>query len=523
MGPTTPDQAVRWFRYLLIGVLAACGAAYVVFTIHWQWMWDTQVMHYIVLALDRGKVPYRDIYDINMPGAYLTEKWALAIFGPGDLGWRLYEYTLLGTLTAAMIVIAWPVDWLAGLFAGVLFTVQLGSYGPYQAAERDEVMTVLIFVAYAFLFTAVRRRIPWLSVLFGLPIGIAILIKPTALPLALCLLLLLFFALRRRQINPWPYLLYSVAGLGIALAILLRFLLPHQAYESFFFILTQLVPYYSGLTHPSLWVMVRRSIPAAFVVYIVLALLLAITRTRKSNWETWAIWLGAAFGAISYFGQHKGYDYHRIPLVCFLLLWVGMEFTGALREQEDTARSGMRRSIAALGLAFGVLFMAPFNMRKIHAHHETNQAAYVLEDDLRQLSGPQLDGRSLDGRVQCFDMVGGCLSALYRLGIVESTGFTGDTQLFAPDDGKIVPYYRNLMLEELRAAPPSVIVFSNEWYVAGDYSFAKLDAWPAFRDYLDQNYRLETTQGPFDLYGYPMAYRIYVLKNDTAHLAQVSQ
>ena len=495
---------LRWFRYLLIAVLAACGLAYVLFTLHWQWMWDTQVMHYIVLALDRGKVPYRDIYDINMPGSYLTEKWALAIFGPTDFGWRIYEYTLLSAMTAAMIAIAWPVDWLAGLFAGVLFTVQLGSYGPYQAAERDEVMTVLIFIAYAFLFAAVRRRTPWLAVLFGLPIGIAILIKPTALPLALCLLILLCVALRRRAVSHWPYLLYSLAGLAIALAILLRFLLPHRAYASFYFILTQLVPAYSALAHPSLWVMLRRCIPAAFIVYIFLALLLAFTRARRTNWETYAIWLGAAFGAISYFVQHKGYDYHRIALVCFVLLWVGMEFTTALRDP------GPRRAIAIAGLAFGVLFMAPFNVRKIHAHHETNRAAFVLADDFRQIAGPQIS--SLDGRVQCFDMVGGCLSALYRLNLVESTGFTGDTELFAPDDGKVVPYYRALMMRELHAAPPKVIVFSNEWYVAGDYSFAKLDAWPEFRDYLAQNYRLAATQGPFDLYGYPMAYRIYVLK-----------
>ena len=507
MGVSPTDQAIRWFRFLLIAVLAACGLAYVAFTLHWQWMWDTQVMHYIVLALDHGKVPYRDIYDLNMPGSYLTEKWALAIFGPTDLGWRLYEYALLGAMTTAMVVIAWPVDWLAGLFAGVLFTMQLGSYGPYQAAERDEVMTVLIFIAYAFLFTAVRRRIPWLTVCFGLPIGIAILIKPTALPLTFCLLVLLIVALRRKEVTPWPYLLWSLSGLSIAAAILLAFLLPYHAYSSFYFILTQLVPYYSSLAHPTLWVMVRRSIPAAFVVYLFLALLLACTRARRAGWETWAIWLGAAFGAVSYFGQHKGYDYHRTALVCFLLLWMGMEFTQALRDP------GVRRAIGVLGLAFGVLFMAPFNARKIHAHHETNEAAYVLKDDLQRLGG-----KHLDGKVQCFDMVGGCLSAMYRLGIVQSTGFTGDTTLFAPDDGKIVPYYRDLMMHELQAAPPSVIVFSNEWFVAGSYSFDKLNAWPEFRDYLGRNYRLEASQGPFDLYGYPMAYRIYVLKSDPAHL-----
>ena len=157
MQTTLTDRQIYYFRFLCVAVLLAGAACYVVFTIHWQWMWDTQVMHYIVLLLNHGKVPYKDIYDINMPGAYLTERWAIGIFGGGDLGWRLYEFTLLGSMTGAMIVIALPYDWLAGLFAGVLFSLQVGSMGPWQAAERDEVMTVLIFIGYAFLMLAVRK------------------------------------------------------------------------------------------------------------------------------------------------------------------------------------------------------------------------------------------------------------------------------------------------------------------------------------------------------------------------------
>ena len=507
MGIALPQRAVQWFRLLCIAALLGGAVCYILFTIHWQWMWDTTVMHYIVLALDHGKVPYRDIYDINMPGSYLTERWALDIFGSGDLGWRIYEFTLLGALTGAMMIIAKPWDWLAGLFAGVLFAVQLGSYGPYQAAERDEVMTVLIFVGCACLFTAVRRAWPWLALVYGLSIGIAILIKPTVLPLALALLVFVFVAARNRKLKAWPYVLYGIGGLSIALAILLTFILPHHALASFIYILSQLVPYYSGLAHPTLWVLVRRSLPAAFLIYFPLALALAFTNARRANWEIWAIRLGILFGAASYFFQHKGYDYHRIAFVCFGLLWVGIEFTTALRDP------GWRRAVGMSGLAFGALFMVPFNARKIRQHHEVNQAAYALKADLEQLGGSKLQGK-----VQCLDMVGGCLSALYRLGLVESTGFTGDTQFFGPDDGKIVPFYRNMLMNELQADPPEVIILSNEWYQSSTYSFEKLNTWPEFREYLNAHYRLEKTEGPYDFYG-TMSFRIYVLRHDVPNHA----
>jgi hypothetical protein len=111
MQTTLSDRPIQAFRVLCMAVLLAGAACYVVFSFHWQWMWDTQVMHYIVLLLNHGKVPYKDIYDLNMPGAYLTERWALAVFGGSDLGWRLYEFTLLGAMTLAMTVIARPHDW----------------------------------------------------------------------------------------------------------------------------------------------------------------------------------------------------------------------------------------------------------------------------------------------------------------------------------------------------------------------------------------------------------------------------
>jgi hypothetical protein len=488
-----------------MAVLLAGAASYVMFTIHWKWMWDTQVMHYIVLLLKHGKVPYKDIYDINMPGAYLTERWAIGIFGSGDLGWRLYEFTLLGAMTLAMIVIALPYDWLAGLFAGVLFMLQLGSLGPWQAVERDEVMTVLIFIGYAFLFLGIRKGIPWLMLPFGLAMGIATLIKPTVVPLVLCLLVFLIVVLRRRQKSPNAYILFAIAGLGIALGILLDFLLPQHAFGPFFFILSKLVPYYSSLAHPSLWVLIRRSLPQAFLIYMPLTLLLAVASRRRANWEMWAVRAGFLFGGISYFIQRKGYDYHRIAFVCFGLLWIGLEFTAAMKDR------GWRRNVGVVGIAFGVLMMVPLNARKVHGRHDGNAAVPVLEQDLLRLGG-----NKLQGKVQCLDMVGGCLSALYRLDLVQSTGFTGDTQFFGLDDGKVVPYYRKMLWDDFHQDPPAVIVLSDEWYQGSTYSFNKLNTWPEFRDYLNSAYRLEATRGPFTLYGYPMFFRIYVRKGSFA-------
>ena len=501
MQMTLSDRQVYAFRVVCMVVLFCGAAAYVVFTRHWQWMWDTQVMHYISFLIDHGRVPYRDIYDINMPGAYLTERWALRVFGGGDLGWRMYEYTLLGSMTVAMVVIAKPYDWLAGLFSGVLFTLLYGALGPFQAAERDEVMTALLFVGYAFLFTAVRKAWPLLMAPFGLAFGLAVLIKPTTLPFAVVLLVMPLVVQRRQGRSAAIYLGLALVGFALALGLLLQMLLPGHAVGPFLFILRKLVPYYASLAHPGWGVLIRRSLPKTVVLYAAAAAVLAWTNSRRANWEMWAIRLGFVFGALSYFVQRKGYDYHRISYLCFGLLWIGLEFTAALKDR------GWRRNLGVAGMGFAVLLMVPFNARKVRAMQDTNPAAFVLEDDLRRLGG-----EALQGRVQCLDLVGGCYSALFRMGLVQSTGFTGDLQFFGPNDGSVVPYYRKIFWDDIHRAPPQVIVLSNEWYQDSRYSFGKLDTWPEFRDYLSTAYRLDRTEGVFPLYGYPMMYRVYVLK-----------
>ena len=111
--------------------------------------------------------------------------------------------------------------------------LQHGSYGPYMAVERDEVMTVLIFVGCAFLFEGVRRRVAWLLLFVGLAIGIAALMKPTAALLGLCLILPAFLALKKEQVATTQYVIWASAGAGIALALLLGFLLPGHALSAF--------------------------------------------------------------------------------------------------------------------------------------------------------------------------------------------------------------------------------------------------------------------------------------------------
>ena len=65
----------------------------------WPLIHDAPIMHYVAWLITQGAVPYRDAFDMNMPGAYLIHWAVLSVAGPGDLAWRLFDLAwLLGDL-----------------------------------------------------------------------------------------------------------------------------------------------------------------------------------------------------------------------------------------------------------------------------------------------------------------------------------------------------------------------------------------------------------------------------------------
>ncbi len=160
-------------RIILSFVLVACFLIFVAESFHWPWMNDSAVLHYVTFLIRRGMSLYREIPDINMPGTYFSELLGIGLFGPSDLGWRLYDYSLLVVFTGAAVTIASAYDWFAGLYAGILFALIHGSEGPWQTAQRDEVMAILVVVGYAFMFHGTRKRRPLFFLLSGIFFGLA--------------------------------------------------------------------------------------------------------------------------------------------------------------------------------------------------------------------------------------------------------------------------------------------------------------------------------------------------------------
>ena len=508
---TATSRPLLLLRAALLLALGAFTVAFIVRSLHWPLVVDSPIMHYVVFLMRHGLRPYTDITDNNMPGAYLTESWAMDLFGPTDFAWRIYEFFLLATITVAMTVIARRQDWLAGVYAGGLFLLMHAVEGPDYAAEREEVMTALLLVACAALFTAVRRQRPALLLLFGITAALASAIKPTVAPLGLVLLVLALWKLRRSSVRPAPYLAWACAGAGLIALAIVVFLVQHHALAGFLFTLRTVTPAYAGLNRPNYLHLVGKLFPKSLLPLPLIGAALLRRNRRQWDWERTCLLLGAAFGALSYLAQGKDYPHHRYTFVAFTLFLCCIEITAALRAR------GWPQALAVAAVLFTIGFTVPHYSLLLRDVVDHSDLTLALEQDLRQL-GAGRPQQTLQNKVQCFDLVAGCLNSLYHLGVVENSAFTGDLLLFSPTNGPLVHYYRTLFWQRAAQNPAAVLVVSNEWFF-GTASFGKLNTFPGLLPYLGANYtevlarefpledRHAQSNSPDDP---PRAYRIYI-------------
>ena len=297
--------------------------------------------------------------------------------------------------------------------------------------------------------------------------------------------------------------------------LVLQFLFRFHALGDFWYVMHVVVPTYRNVW-PATWRnLLVRSVPLLLLPVVGVGVALALGRTLRWTWEHWALLLGALVGLASYFVQRKAFFHHRYTWLACCFLLCALELSAALRRQ------GWRRVAACAALLYVCFALLPrYAQIMIRTGRlPSDELKIALIRDLTTVGGGE-PARTLQGQVMCFDLVSGCLNTLYHMGLVESSGFTGDLLFFRTPVTAPIAYYRNLFWERTGQRPPGVLVITNEWFGHKD-SFHKLDTWPEFEQYLQDHYTLALTRqlsmvDPMYEPGTPSetrAYRIYVRKD----------
>jgi hypothetical protein len=249
-------------------------------------------------------------------------------------------------------------------------------------------------------------------------------------------------------------------------------------------------------------------------------------RGNDGDWEQPALSIGLALSLLSFVAQGKGFVYHRYPFLAFLLLACMLEFSTALRFASHRISTGegpwlrlrATRATAIAGVLLAVFVLAPVSLIKV-AHFDWRNDEYYrqLSADLNAAGGDRLSGH-----VQCLDAFSGCIGTLYRMDLVQSTGFLVDFYFFPLHPAPVTLAMRRQFWDDLQRNPPQVFIVSKQVFPVAysrtgepNDSYVQLQNWPLFAAYLAAEYRLvgeRTFTRPVmwsSHANHPSGYRIY--------------
>src|SRR6266487_1989198 len=105
-------------------------------------------MHYVAWLIAQGAVPYRDVFDMNLPGVYLVHLAVIKTLGEGSVAWRLFDLGWLAATAAALWGFCRRMgdDW-SGLGAALLFILYHLAGGAWRAGQRDFLLALLLVLA----------------------------------------------------------------------------------------------------------------------------------------------------------------------------------------------------------------------------------------------------------------------------------------------------------------------------------------------------------------------------------------
>ena len=87
---------------ILIAIFTIFLLLFALWSLKWRIVHDSPIMLYASFLMNKyGFIPYRDFYDMNMPGVHIFNSIFIRIFGLSDLGFRIGDLIYLSAILAA--------------------------------------------------------------------------------------------------------------------------------------------------------------------------------------------------------------------------------------------------------------------------------------------------------------------------------------------------------------------------------------------------------------------------------------
>jgi hypothetical protein len=457
-------------------------------SIKWPLVLDAPLMNYAALQIRNGGVPYRDVFDMNMPGTYLIHLLAVGLGANTDLGWRMFDLTFL-TLTCAGI-------WLhcrslcpaAGYVGSLFYAAYHLSDGPINAGQRDYFLFGFLMLAAALSAESVelknQKQCCVMAAAAGVCGGFALWIKPTALVYMVTLLLLCWRQPtdENRLSRKW-----YLSGAVMPSVVIVLWLAVCGGLGPFVTIMRQFVgPIYQHLVERSFLesVILRTNVLIPCVVCLCLGFMF-----QKKELRERLLLAGCGYGLAHFILQGKGFGYHLYPLAGFTCALVATWIRADLMQAEAPRQWARAFSIVGFSLWLGC-WSGRLDPAMAHTQILTSYVSSLTRDLRERLPA--------DGRIQVLDTATGGIDALMPLNLTNATPYMYDFPFFY---GGNSPYIRGIQMDFMRRmteAPPDIIVVTRIGWPRGQYE--RLQTFSEFASWLDTHYRVVIEREQYRLY-----------------------
>lgn len=488
----TVERAVPWSRRGLSLVIAGTGGlvGFLAWqSLGWPLIHDAPLMHYVAWLIRDGAAPYRDVFDMNFPGVYLLHLLALSLFGPGDLGWRLFDLAALGGTAWLIFLYCRPFGPWSAASAGLLFSLYHLAGGAWRAGQRDFLLCFFLLLGLGGFARAWESGTRLPLALGALAVGAAAVVKPHAL---LLLPLPLWIGWRSARL-PLIGVAVALAGAGLPLAAVGIWLWWVGGLGSFVELVARyIIPLYSTLGRSRPWEAIgwqSYGKPFWLALGALTAFSLAVTAARgRIEVRRGLLALGVLYGLVHYVSQGKGWEYHLYPLAFFSLLLAAAELQSTWERREWRSHAALLAGAALLVVILGAKGVEAVDAEWIRDKHQR------VETLVQDLAGRVPPG----GTVQVLDTTEGGIHALFRLGIRQPTRFLYDFPLFHAADSPVIQRFRLEFLEAVRARPPAfVVVFEKGWPQGG---YERIERFPELSVWLGSQYRMDREGNGYRIY-----------------------
>ena len=164
---------------ILVGLALVLVLGRMLLTLRWRMLHDSPLMLYVALLIDRhDAVPYRDIFDMNLPGTYLVNLALAKTLGYSDLAFRIFDLLHLTALTALTYLWTRRIHRYIAYFSVVFLPLVYLSCGPVMSLQREALALLPFSSSLAVIFNRRPEGRRGRAAIVGLLWGLCALIKP---------------------------------------------------------------------------------------------------------------------------------------------------------------------------------------------------------------------------------------------------------------------------------------------------------------------------------------------------------